>query len=174
MGSKRSLPPSLQYCNWFAFETGPGLSAAFSLLEELTHLATSVAISEPMTFKLEISIPSLPVLSTLVSPNKQTCYPDPQDPPSPCLSSSVSSHQPCCALVPHDWPGPQVRRWPLCWLTRASGHATPAPSLPPVLPLQGRTHLSGPFSNSPCSRRACPFFLLLQATLSAPRKEREI
>lgn len=41
-----------------------------SLLEEFTPLATSTAISELIVFKLEISIPNMPLLSILGSLNE--------------------------------------------------------------------------------------------------------
>lgn len=138
-------------------------------LEEFAYLATSTATSKLMTFKLQISIPNLfshqrntlAILALKVHlPISTLCL------SSVILATSLQS----CVLAPQDLPGPEMRPWPHHLIMRDS----PCALLPPAAFLQVRTHLSGCFSNFPCSRRACPYCLLLRAAPPAPRKGRNL
>lgn len=81
-------------------------------LEEFTHLATWTVASELMTFKLQISAPSLfsHQMNELIIPALEARLP-------------VSTLRLPCALAPHYLPGPRV----CSGLLGVSPHAGPAP-----------------------------------------------
>ena len=153
----------------FEYYNTQSILSQYSVLQlsllEFTCLATSTAISELMMFKLEISIPSVPLLSILGALNELMCYPSPRGPS--CLHPSFPAASPAAGLGACV----QARKCVISLSVGSQRLATsnasflPAPS---PQPLQVSTHLSRPVSNSPCSRRACSSFLLLQAALPAP------
>ena len=84
----------------FEYYNTQSILSQYSVLQlsllEFTHLATSTAISELMMFKLEISIPSVPLLSILGALNESMCCPSPRGPS--CLHPSFPATSPAAGL----------------------------------------------------------------------------